>query len=66
MILCNVGEVYIFERGLCISALEYARMLSVSSFVLLATINTAHNIVMLGRFSEMYAKFREACVTFKA
>ena len=27
LILCNVGEVYIFEHGLCISALEMNRKL---------------------------------------
>ena len=37
--LCNVGEVYIFEHGLYISALEHARMLILSNYVLLASNN---------------------------
>ena len=39
---CNVGEVYIFEHGLYISALEHARMLILSEYVLLASINTIY------------------------
>ena len=40
LILCNVGEVYIFEHGRYISALEHTRMLILSSYILLACINT--------------------------
>ena len=31
VILCNLGEVYIFQHGLFISALEHARMLILST-----------------------------------
>ena len=40
MILCNVGEVIIFEHWRYISALEHIRMIISSSYVLLACINT--------------------------
>ena len=39
VILCNVGEVYIFEHGCSISALEQACMLLSSNYVLLAFLN---------------------------
>ena len=42
MILCNVGEVYIFEHGVYIAALEHARMLILSNYVILAMINTIY------------------------
>ena len=42
VILCNVGEVYILEHGLNISAFEHARMLILSNYVLLAFINTVY------------------------
>ena len=38
VILCNVGEVIIFEHGLYISALEYTRMLSSHVLVCIYTI----------------------------
>ena len=53
VILYNVEEVYIFEHGLFISALEHARRLILSDYVLLACTNTIYNTVTLGRFSEM-------------
>ena len=37
MILYSVGEVIIFEHGCYISAVEYVRMLILSSYVLLAS-----------------------------
>ena len=40
VILCNVGEADIFERGRYISALGHVRMLTLSSYVLVASINT--------------------------
>ena len=63
MILCNVGEVYIFEHGCYISALEHARMLILTSYVLLACTNNIQykqyiNIFTLGGFSEPYMKFQ--------
>ena len=42
VILCNVGQVYIFEHRLYISALEHARMLMLSDYILLASINTIY------------------------
>ena len=39
-ILCNEGEIYIFEHGLYISALEHVRMLILRSYLLLGYINT--------------------------
>ena len=39
MILCNLGEVYSFENGICISALDLARVLILNNDVLLASIN---------------------------
>ena len=42
VILCNFGYVYILEHGLYISALEHARLLILSSYVLLASLNTIH------------------------
>ena len=52
MIVCNVGEVSIFEDGHCISGLEHIRMLILSSYFLLACINTIYN------YGEMYIKFQ--------
>ena len=46
MILYDVGEVYIFEHGLYISTLEQARMVILSNYVILESVNT--NIVTLG------------------
>ena len=40
--LGNVGEVYNFEHGLYISPLKHARLLILSSYVLLASINTIY------------------------
>ena len=40
VILCNVGEVSIFKDGSYISGLEHIRMLILSSYFLLACINT--------------------------
>ena len=40
VILCNVGEVSIFEDRYYISCLEHIRMLLLSSYFLLACINT--------------------------
>ena len=51
VILCNVGEVIIFEHGLYISGLECIRMLILSSFVLLAyyeILNNKYNIKRMG------------------
>ena len=42
LILCNVGEVYIFEHGLYISACENARKLILSDYVLPASVNTIY------------------------
>ena len=42
MILCSVDEVIIFEHGCYISALEHIRMLILSSYILLACINTIY------------------------
>ena len=42
VILCNIGEVYIFEGGLYISVLEHPRMLSLGNNVLLESINTIY------------------------
>ena len=43
----NVGEVSIFQHGLCISAMEHARMLLLSDNVLLAThVYTNYEIVL--------------------
>ena len=42
VILCNVGEVIIFEHGRYISAFEHIRMVIFSSNVLLACINTIY------------------------
>ena len=39
MIVCNVGEVYIFEPGCYISALGHVMVLILNSYVLLAYIN---------------------------
>ena len=40
-ILCNVGEVYIFENGLYISEMKHPRMIVLGNkYVLLASINT--------------------------
>ena len=39
LILCSVGEVFIFEHGCYISALEHVRKLILSNYVLLACIN---------------------------
>ena len=39
LILCNEGEVFIFEHGLYISALEHATMLILISYVHLASVN---------------------------
>ena len=50
VILCSVGEVFIFEHGCHISALEQI----LSSYVLLACTNAIIiNMVTLGLFSEM-------------
>ena len=38
--MCNVGKVYIFEHRLYVSALEHARTLILSNYVLLASIQT--------------------------
>ena len=38
-----MGEVYIIERGLHVSAFEHARILILNNFVLLAYINTIYN-----------------------
>ena len=56
VILCNVGEIIMFEHGCYISALEHDRMLILSSYVLLACTNATYKYVTLGRFSEMYIK----------
>ena len=58
VILYSVGEVIIFEHGCYISALEYVRMLILSSYVLLACINTIYKyghawVILLGWFSEI-------------
>ena len=42
LIHCNVGEVYIFEHGLYISALEHASMFILSDYVILPSINTVY------------------------
>ena len=42
VILCNVGEVYIFEDGLYISALEHVSMLILIKYFLVACINTTY------------------------
>ena len=42
VILCTVGEVYIFKHGLSISALKQARMLIFINYVLLASTNTVY------------------------
>ena len=39
VILCNVGDAYIFGYGLYISALEHASMVILGNSVLLASIN---------------------------
>ena len=44
MILCNVGDVIIFEHGRYIPASEPTRMLILSSCVLLAFINTIYKL----------------------
>ena len=44
VILCNVGEVYIFELGYYYSGLGHVRVLILSSYVLLACINKTDNI----------------------
>ena len=50
MILYSVGEVIIFEHGCYISALEYVRMLILSSYVLPACIKKFISMVTHGRF----------------
>ena len=40
------------------SALKHARMLILSNYVFLISINTIYNIVTHWRFSEMYVKFQ--------
>ena len=42
LILCSVEEVIIFKHGRYISALEYTWMLILSSYVLLACLNTTY------------------------
>ena len=42
VILCSVEEVIIFEHGCYISTLEHIMMLILSSYVLLACINTMY------------------------
>ena len=42
VILCCVGKVIIFEHGCHISALEHIKTLKLSSYVLLACINTIY------------------------
>ena len=40
--LHNVGDVYIFNQGLYISALEHARTLILGKYILLVSINTVN------------------------
>ena len=49
MILGSVGEVF---------ALEHARMLILSSCIILSSIKNFTNVVTLGSFSEVYVKFQ--------
>ena len=42
MILCSVEEVFIFEHGCYILALEHVGMLILSSYVLLEFMNTIY------------------------
>ena len=42
VILYHVGEVNIFEHGLYISTLEHARMVILSNYVVLESVNTIY------------------------
>ena len=65
VILCNVGEVIIFEHGLYISALEHIRMLILSSYVLLECMNTIYKIwSRLGDFTRCPQEHYIQCVQF--
>ena len=58
VILCSVGEVNIFEHGLYILALEHARMLILSNYVLLAFKNKNSSIFScLREFVTCRARF---------
>ena len=48
VILCNVGEFSVLERGCYISALEHVRMLILSIYVLLACINAIYIYIYYG------------------
>ena len=58
MILCPVGEVYIFYHGHYISAMDNTIMLKESSYVHLAYKVHFINIFTLGWFSEVYVMFQ--------
>ena len=57
MILCNAGVAYILEHGCYISALEYVRMLILSTYVLLASINTTDKLSRFGDLASCMLSF---------
>ena len=59
-ILCSVGKVIIFEHGCHISALKQVRMLILSSYVLLASINPIYKYSIFWLRSLMHVLIRHS------